>query len=174
MQAAREMRELTFSFRERLVLTPIEIIDGMKSCLFAGLPLSLLAGFSTGVFSTARFLIALLLYLVAVLSGAVLTPLLLPLLPGRMFSVKGAAAGAVCSLACISILDGVTTVGRLDGAAALLVMTVVSAFYAMNFTGSTPYTSPSGVRREMQRSLPVMAGAVFAGLIVIVTGMFLS
>ena len=44
MQAARAMRELTFCLRERLVLTPIEVIGGMKSCLFAGLPLAMLAG----------------------------------------------------------------------------------------------------------------------------------
>ena len=33
----------------------------------------------------------------------------------------------------------------------------------MNFTGSTPYTSPSGVQREMRRALPFqVAGAAVA------------
>ena len=48
MQATRQMRELTFTFRERLVLIPIELIGGMKSCLYVGVPLALLAGFSGG------------------------------------------------------------------------------------------------------------------------------
>jgi hypothetical protein len=33
----------------------------------------------------------------------------------------------------------------------------------MNFTGSTPYTSPSGVEKEMRRAIPVQAaGGVLA------------
>jgi len=36
----------------------------------------------------------------------------------------------------------------------------------MNFTGATPYTSPSGVRLEMKRSVPLQAaGAVMALLL---------
>jgi NADH:ubiquinone oxidoreductase subunit 2 (subunit N) len=50
----------------------------------------------------------------------------------------------------------------------MLIMSVISSFYMMNFTGSTPFTSPSGVRREMQRSLPVMAVAAVVGIILLV------
>jgi hypothetical protein len=36
----------------------------------------------------------------------------------------------------------------------------------MNFTGATPFTSPSGVEKEMRRALPVQAGlTVLAGLL---------
>ncbi|MBL0226524.1 MAG: acetyl-CoA synthase subunit gamma [Geobacteraceae bacterium] len=157
MSATREMRELTFSLSERLVLAPVEIIGGMKSFPLAGLPLALLAAFSSGSFSINRFAVALILYLIAVLSGTLLTPLLLPLLPGRMFAVKGAVTGCACSLACAVILGRSPAVGPVDLAAVILMMTVVSSFYAMNYTGSTPFTSPSGVRREMQLALPAMA-----------------
>jgi len=45
-------------------------------------------------------------------------------------------------------------------------MTAVSSFVAMNFTGATPFTSPSGVEKEMRRALPVQAGlTVLAGLL---------
>ena len=164
MQATRGMRELTFTPRERLVLTPIEIIGGMKSLLYAGLPLALLAGFSKGAFSSNRALAALALYTLAVISGTFLSPLLLPLLPGRMFAVKGALAGFACSLICIAVMGGSALVGRADLAAMVLVMSSVSAFYALNFTGSTPFTSPSGVRREMKYALPAMAAAVILGI----------
>ena len=168
MQATRAMRELTFTFRERLVLTPIEIIGGMKSFPYAGLPLALLAGFSGGSFSLNRFLAVLVLYGISVLCGTVLAPLLLPQLPGRMFAVKGAITGCICSLICAAIMNSTIPVGRLDLAAMVLVMSAVSALYAMNFTGSTPFTSPSGVRREMKRSLPVMASAGIAGIVLLV------
>ncbi|MGZ8474340.1 MAG: mercury methylation corrinoid protein HgcA, partial [Candidatus Deferrimicrobiaceae bacterium] len=49
--------------------------------------------------------------------------------------------------------------------ALLLAMTAVSSFVAMNFTGATPFTSPSGVEKEMRRALPVQAGlTVLAGI----------
>jgi len=50
--------------------------------------------------------------------------------------------------------------------ALLLAMTAVSSFVAMNFTGATPFTSPSGVEKEMRRALPVQAGlTILAGLL---------
>jgi acetyl-CoA decarbonylase/synthase complex subunit gamma len=168
MQATRGMRELTFTLRERLVLTPIEIIGAMKSLLYAALPLALLAGFSGGSFSLDRLLAVLVLYAISVLCGTVLVPMFLPQLPGRMFAVKGALAGCACSLMCFAALGGPARIGRADLAAMVLVMSAVSAFYAMNFTGSTPFTSPSGVRREMNRSLPVMATAAAAAVVLLV------
>jgi len=174
LQTTDEMRELTFSFRERLVLTPIEIVGGLRSLPFVGLPLALLAGFSAGTFSMTRALAALLLYVLSVICGTFVSPLLLPLLPGRMFAVKGAVAGLVCSLVCLAILGRITALGWSDLAALVMMMAAVSGFYAMNFTGSTPFTSPSGVRREMQRSLPVMATAVAAAVVLLVVRMVLS
>ena len=56
--------------------------------------------------------------------------------------------------------------GGLAAAATLLLVSAVSSFLALNFTGSTPYTSRSGVKREMRLSMPVMAGSV-----VVPTGM---
>ena len=46
-------------------------------------------------------------------------------------------------------------------AAALIVLTmVVSSHLAMNFTGATPFTSPSGVEKEMRLAIPLQAAAV--------------
>jgi acetyl-CoA decarbonylase/synthase complex subunit gamma len=168
MRVTSTMRELTFSFRERLALSPIEVVSGMKSFPFVGLPLALLAGFAGGIFSLNLFLAVLVLYGISVLCGTFLSPLLLPLLPGRMFSVKGTIAGLACSQVCAGILGRFTLVGRIDVTVMMLIMSVVSSFYLMNFTGSTPFTSPSGVRREMQLSLPVMAVAAVVGIILLV------
>ena len=51
-----------------------------------------------------------------------------------------------------------------------LLLPTVSAFFALNFTGSTPFTSRSGVKREMRRSLPVMGLALVAGLVLLLLG----
>jgi hypothetical protein len=99
-----------------------------------------------------------------ILAGAVVTPVLLPWLPGRAFSIKGGLAGGALA-ACAVMWER----GALEAPAALALlfaMTAVSSFVAMNFTGATPFTSPSGVEKEMRRALPVQAGlAVLAGLL---------
>lgn len=170
MQATPAMRELTFSLRERLVLVPMELVIGVKSVLFVGAPLAAAYGAAGGDFSLIRFWEALVLYLVAVVCGSVLTPLLLPFLPGRMFSIKGAVAGVAVSAGIFVSRAGALTWREI--CALGCVTASVSAFYAMNFTGSTPYTSPSGVRREMGRSLPVMAGALGLAVVILLAGIF--
>jgi len=40
----------------------------------------------------------------------------------------------------------------------------------MNFTGSSTYTSLSGVKKEMKISLPVQIGFAFTGLVLLVVG----
>ena len=43
----------------------------------------------------------------------------------------------------------------------LFVFTVaVSSYLAMDFTGATPFTSPSGVEKEMRRAIPLQAAAL--------------
>ena len=58
---------------------------------------------------------------------------------------------------------------------ALLLMTVaISSYLAMNFTGSTPFTSPSGVEKEMRRAIPLQAGAVVIALVAWVSAGFVG
>jgi acetyl-CoA decarbonylase/synthase complex subunit gamma len=51
-----------------------------------------------------------------------------------------------------------------------LVITAISSFLAMNFTGSSTYTSLSGVKKEMKISLPFQIGFVFIGLVLQIVG----
>jgi len=44
--------------------------------------------------------------------------------------------------------------------ALLLCTTAISSYLAMNFTGSTPFTSPSGVEKEMRKAIPLQAAAL--------------
>ena len=51
--------------------------------------------------------------------------------------------------------------------AALALLTVAtSSFLAMNFTGATPFTSPSGVEKEMRRAIPAQIMTMAIGMIV--------
>ena len=161
MQATPQMRELTFSLRERLVLIPIELVLALKGSVWIVPLLALAAAWRDGRFSPAAAIPAVLAYCGAVAAGTIVTPLALPWLPTRSFAVKGAIVGILWALI---FLAGT---GWRGGAAAatILLVSAVSSFLALNFTGSTPFTSRSGVKREMRLSMPVMACGVAAGIV---------
>jgi hypothetical protein len=160
LQATPQMHELTFLLRERLVLIPIELVIALKGSLWIVPPLALAAGWRGGAFVPAAAVPAVLAYLGAVVAGTVVTPLLLPWLPTRSFAVKGAIVGVLWALAVLA-----TTGWRGYAAvAAVLLIGVVSAFLGLNFTGATPFTSLSGVKKEMRLSMPIMACGLAAGL----------
>jgi acetyl-CoA decarbonylase/synthase complex subunit gamma len=48
----------------------------------------------------------------------------------------------------------------------------VASFLALNFTGSTPFTSRSGVKKEMRYAIPLTLASCAAGVIVFVVGGF--
>ncbi len=56
--------------------------------------------------------------------------------------------------------------------ALLFALPVISSFAAMNFTGATPFTSPSGVEKEMRRAIPLQAAAVALAVILWVGSTF--
>jgi hypothetical protein len=49
--------------------------------------------------------------------------------------------------------------------AVVLAVAAVGSYVGVNFTGSTPYTSPSGVEYELRRAIPVQAAALAASLV---------
>ena len=170
MNASAGMKALTFTFYERLVLTPVEIVSSLKKSLWL-LPLIFTAtAVTTAGFTPAAGFAAIAIYLAALLSGTFFSPLLLPWLPTRSFAVKGAVTGFVAALAIIFV-SGLTS--RAAMAAVLLLVPAISSFIMLNFTGSTPFTSKSGVRKEMRWALPLQGAALLAGVITALAGRFL-
>ncbi len=169
MVSTPEMQHLTFTFYERLVLLPVELVLAMKSLLVAGgiilLFFALAGGMNAGI-------VAMLVYAGAVLSGIILGPLLLPWLPGSSFAVKGWLVGILWVAACRSIVSSIDW-SSIITVAAFIALPAVSAFYTLNFTGCTPYTSRSGVKKEMRLSLPIMAGAIILGIMLLLAGKFI-
>jgi len=157
-----EMRRVRFSILDRLVLTPVELTGLGKPTLYALLAVLLLGGIGPSVFSFGGMLQrgggALLAFLAGLLSGAVVTPLLLPWLPWRAFALKGALVGAATAL--LTLLAWGPGLRAANGFSLLLAVPAISSWYAMNFTGSSTYTSPSGVEHEMRRAIPVQAAAL--------------
>ncbi len=164
------MRELTFTMRERLALIPVELVQALKPTALVAAALFLLAAVWVG---PAQGLRAVYAYLGAVGAGAALAPLLLPWLPGRSFAGKGLWTGLLWSTAFYLLTRGQGWSSSAT-AAAFLALPAVSAFYALNFTGCTTYTSRSGVRKEMRIAIPAMGCALLVSLLLVLAGQFLS
>jgi len=184
-QASPQMRRIEFPLADRVVLIPVEIVFGFKYLLFIALVLFLLSGFAGERLYSSDMAIAyglpnvfllLVVFMVSVIAG----PVLLPWLPGRAFCLKGLWIG----LAIDGLLLWQGIVGHKDCVSCgfnwslvgawLLLIPALASFVVMNFTGTTTYTSLSGVKKEMKIAIPLQAIALAAGSILWVIALFVN
>lgn len=165
MNASDDMRTVTFGFFERLVLTPMELVAAIKPIIYVLGILFILNAIGLGHYGRVE-LIALL---GSVVAGSLVVPALLPWIPGRAFSFKGFLVGLLWAAGVIFAqgFPASPDFGWLKAVAFLLVLPALSAFMAMNFTGSSTFTSLSGVDREMKTALPLMLVATGIGTILL-------
>jgi len=164
-KAMPEMRKMNFPMKERAKLIPNDFMYGKFQLLailagfffFAGLDRS---GFlfekmlSTGLFPVLNIFCAYI-------AGIVLGPLFLTWIPFRPFAMKGAFWGVVSTIG----LNLIIHVSAMEGIALGLVNVSVASFMCMNFTGSSTYTSLSGVQKEMKLAVPLQIAFVALGVI---------
>lgn len=169
LKATAQMRQKTFTMKERFVLVPIELVAALKPTLII-LPIIFLLGglggaegFWDNAFNYGLF--AVLAFLSAIFAGAVMAPIFLPWLPGRAFSMKGLSLGLL-----VGLILAVFRVGYSKGLpsqfeilAWMGIIPAVTAYLAMNFTGSSTYTSLSGVKKEMRWAVPLEIGVAVIG-----------
>jgi acetyl-CoA decarbonylase/synthase complex subunit gamma len=163
------MQEITFTMRERAALIPVELVQALKPTAIVSVALFVMLaawqGYDVGIK-------AVYAYLGAVLAGTAVTPLFLPWLPGRSFAFKGGLAGLVWSML-FYLLAGGKGWSIYETISVFLTLPIFSAFYALGFTGCTPFTSRSGVKMEMRIALPAMGCALLAGVFVALIGKML-
>jgi len=179
-KATPEMRIKTFTTLERIVLIPIELVGAMRVgmiTIFILFLLAFLLKFGEGTTNAlSHGLFSVMAFFSAIVAGAILTPLLLPWLPGRAFSLKGLSLGLLAAIILVVLRfhDLTAWTGRLEIVAWLLLIPAVSAYLAMNFTGASTYTSLSGVKKEMRWALPLQIGAGIIGLILWIGSHFIA
>lgn len=152
------MRKVTFDLWDRVVLIPVELRSAALYAAAGTIALWLLGGWlpATG-------------FLAAIISGTVIFPVLLPYLPTADFSTKGLVLGAIVStpFAALAFLtigqDTPAWVGVATVVAILFTLPAITAYLALNFTGCTPYTSRTGVKMEIHRYIPTLAGFAAIG-----------
>lgn len=152
-----------FTMCDRLVLTPVEFVTAVKTAIIIFGILFLINLFAIRPFGGT----GVLTFAVALITGTVLTPVLLPFIPGRAFAFKGWLLGIIVT-ACMVSLNGWFAVNSLLLAIGyLLALPSYSAFLAMNFTGSPTYTSFSGVIKEMKTALPAIIISMIVGSVLL-------
>ncbi len=167
-KASAEMRKVTFTFADRAKLIPVDVMQGKYKLLIAALSLFILSGLDRQGLLFDKMLgtgfIPVINLAGAYLSGIVIAPLLLPYVPFRAFASKGAFWGIVVTL----ILRYFYPVSLLQTMAFGLLNAGVASFMMMNFTGSSTYTSLSGVQKEMKIAVPLQMVFAASGIILFI------
>jgi hypothetical protein len=163
------MRRVEFRLADRMAIAPAELAHSWPVALGA-IILSLLFALPIGAGWLARYLKTALPILGAVVMGTLVFPALLPILPFRAFSLKGALLGIAWGIAAAFAVQA-----PLPAAAALvLIIAPVVAFLSMNFTGSSTFTCQPGAELEVRRGVIPMIGSLVVGIGLGVTSKFLK
>jgi hypothetical protein len=169
-----EMRKVTFNFTDRLKLAPVDFVYARYKLLGAFALIFLLSGLNSHGISFAqaidRGLPGMLFIILAYFAGILVTPLILPYIPVRMFAFKGFIVGFI--LAVILFISNKLGKNTLESEGWALLIPAISSFMAMNFTGASTFTSLSGVKKEMRTFVPIQISAAAVGLILFVVSNF--
>jgi acetyl-CoA decarbonylase/synthase complex subunit gamma len=167
LQATLEMRRVRFRWFERLTVACLELVIHFRKMLLSGLALAALSGISAeGSFWSTVWNRGAMVFLLWVLSYGlvgILGPLLLPWLPTRAFSIKGAWLGAGLAALCVWVVGPDWSILRSTGW--ILLVMAGASHMLLNFTDATTFTSPSGVRREVRAALPAQIAVGAIGLV---------
>jgi hypothetical protein len=161
-EATPAMRRVRFGLVDRLVLIPVEFVHVILPMLAAAAALYFAGGWPAAWAAVAAFT-----------AGTVLFPILLPWIPTPDFTTKGLILGAVVA----APFGAARALGAGGGprwwacgwaAVHVLGMAPVTAFLALLFTGSTTFTSKSGVAREIVRYTRLLAFTFGGGIVLAV------
>jgi hypothetical protein len=159
------MRLVRFPLPQRLEVALVEIYGARRFLLGTLLACFVLAGLGPGGFTVMGTLNAGLGAFATVVTGfatgTFVVPALLARIPGRSFAAKGLLVGAVTAFLPAGLLAGTLT----QAGAQILACSAFASWFAMNYTGSTPFTSLSGVDREMRFYMPVQGGLLLIAIL---------
>jgi len=176
MIASKEMRKVDFPISERAVLIPADLVLWGRNVVIAAVIFMLIGGFNNSIYSLHNILTIGLGFgiqlLITFAAAMVFGPLLLPWLPGRAFAVKGLWIGFICFI--FIMLFGYSFGSPyiysywLNFISWLLICSALASFVVMNFTGSSTFTSLSGVLKEMKYAVPIQVISGITGIILLI------
>ncbi|GHS88632.1 hypothetical protein AGMMS49957_10490 [Synergistales bacterium] len=166
MKATRTTRRVRFDLRDRTAVIPVDLIQAARTTIKVLGFLFLLNILRLGRFTPENTTP----YLLAVLMGTGLVPLILPMIPFRSFALKGFVAGVVLAALCYTTFRAAASWREIT--AGFLLLPVVSSWFALNFTGSTTFTSPSGVNKELRTTMPLYVITAILVIAILISEVF--
>jgi hypothetical protein len=167
MKKTEAMSRVEFRLADRMAVAPVELAHAWPFMLGA-VALSVLGALPFGALFGLRLAWLLAATVGSILVGSLAFPALLPYLPTKAFSVKGAFLGALWGILCAL---GAASSGPLGGgmglgmgAALILVSAPVASFIGLNFTGSSTFTSQGGANLEVEKSIIPTIASLILGL----------
>jgi hypothetical protein len=163
------MRTVTFTIRDRVVLTPMETTIMLRQAWIPALVLLAIFGaYSEGILFRRALVeggATVGAGLAAILAGGFLTPLLLPVLPFRSFALKGLTLALLVAACACRWVIGWFPHAWLGMIMLFVFFPALTSYVAVNFTGATSFTGMSGVKKELRVALPLYIGAGVAGIL---------
>ncbi|MGM0379513.1 MAG: mercury methylation corrinoid protein HgcA, partial [Bacillota bacterium] len=142
-KASEEMRQVKFNFFDRLVLTPIEFIHNLSFALvFMIIALVIRQIFKVDLLPLMPSII------MALFIGSIIFPLTLPILPFRSFSMKSIILIIPFLIFLKSKEIQLISDNVFFETSYFLLLGLLIMYQSFNFTGSTTFTSFSGVKKE--------------------------
>ena len=167
-KATPAMRTISFPLKERVKLIPVDFMFGKYKLLIIIAVLFFISGLDRTGFLFKKMIqtswFPILNVFGAYLAGIVIAPLFLPWIPFRAFALKGAFWGAIFTL-CVYFFWHISLI---ECIALGFINLSIASFVIMNFTGSSTYTSLSGVKKEMKLAIPFQIAFAAIGLILFI------
>lgn len=167
------MRKVKFGILDRAVLTPVETIQSLKYFPLVVVLFLLANTISNNNLSFFEIfnlsMINSIPYLIAILLGTIMIPIFLPIIPFKSFALKGVLVGMIWSA--ITIYFSSTFLyndSLMIMASNTLLLTSITTYLGLNFTGSSTYTSFSGVLKETIWAIPIVIIASVIGVILMI------
>jgi len=168
-KATAEMRAVRFNTLDRLLLTPLEFVQGFKYIFILMVVFFVLSGLNSSGFSINMMLntgwLSVIALMTAYISGTILTPLFLPILAAKAFASKGVWMIIPVFILMFQLFPEFQTISLVEKISWLFIMAPISSFFAMNFTGASTYTSLSGVKKEMKYAVPIQIISFVSGFV---------
>lgn len=173
-KATDEMRRKKYPVTERFNVAVTHFSQGLKAVLVIIILFSFFdLLFLNNSHSVLKFIVLnnSFLAFITLLSGSFLANLLLPYLPGRAFSLKGLILGIPFTLILFLYFHfNFPDQSLFYKSGKLMFLLTFLVFQVLNLTGSSTFTSLSGVRKEMRIVIPVIITTTFISIALLIIG----
>lgn len=156
-----KMKQVMFPLLERAVLAPLEFFGSLKYMLYLLLGIWLVLAFVNGTYNVPYFIEITGIIAIAYIVGIFISPITLPYIPFKAFSLKGVALGILSFMPYLYLAP----YNSIRMAGVFFISVSIISFVSMNFSGCTTYTCQKGAEKEVLFATPLHFLSLLTGVI---------